>query len=95
MCSNAIFINTPKNSEILEISLDISFTHNKENIWGFSSGPVIKNLPCHARDTGSNPGWGIKFPHGTEQLNSSASTKEPVCHNKRSHKAQLRPNTAK
>ena len=25
---------------------------------GFSSGPVVKNLPCNARDTSSIPGLG-------------------------------------
>ena len=24
--------------------------------WGFPGGPVVKNLPCNARDTGSIPG---------------------------------------
>ena len=26
--------------------------------WGFSGGPVVKNLPCNVRDTGSVPGPG-------------------------------------
>ena len=30
----------------------------KHTIWGFPSGPVVKNPPCNARDTGSIPGLG-------------------------------------
>ena len=30
----------------------------KHTIWGFPGGPVVKNPPCNARDTGSVPGLG-------------------------------------
>ena len=31
-------------------------------------GPVVKNLPCNARDMGSISGQGTKTPHTMEQL---------------------------
>ena len=32
----------------------------KLNFWG---GPVVKNPPCNAGDTGSIHGWGTRIPH--------------------------------
>ena len=40
---------------------------------GFPDGPVTKNLPCNARDTGSIPGIG-KDP-------TCLGAAKPVCHN--------------
>ena len=34
----------------------------------FPGGPVVKNLPCHAGDTGSIPGQGTKIPYAMGQL---------------------------
>ena len=34
----------------------------------FPGGPVVKNPPCNAGDTGLIPGWGTKIPYATEQL---------------------------
>ena len=48
---------------------------------GFPGGPVIKNLPGNAGDTGSIPGWGIKTPHALKQLRLHATTIEPKSHN--------------
>ena len=31
----------------------------------FTSGPVVKNLPCNAGDTVSIPGLGTNIPHST------------------------------
>ena len=42
----------------------------------FPGGPVVKNLPCHAGDAGSIPGWGTKIPHATEQLSMHTTTTE-------------------
>ena len=65
-------------------------------------GPLVKNLPCNARDAGSIPGRGTKISHAVEQLNRHATAREPVHHNKgsrmtqqRSHVLQLRPDVAK
>ena len=33
---------------------------------GFPGGPVVKDLPCNAEDTGSIPGWGAKNPHAPQ-----------------------------
>ena len=35
----------------------------------FPGGPVVKNISCNARDTGSIPVQGTKIPHAMEQLN--------------------------
>ena len=40
----------------------------------FLGGPVVKDPPSNAGDTGSIPGWGIKRPHVVGQLS-------PTCHN--------------
>ena len=40
----------------------LSFLHSPTltpiHIWGFPGGPVVKNLPCNAGDTGLSPGPG-------------------------------------
>ena len=46
-----------------------------------SSGQMIKNPPCNAREAGSIPGWGTKIPSAVEQLSPSAATTELSCHN--------------
>ena len=50
----------------------------------FPGGPVVKNLPCNARDASSIPGWGTKIPYAMKQLSPPATTTESrdsVCHN--------------
>ena len=47
----------------------------------FPGGPVVKNPPPSAGDTGSIPVQGNKVPHATGQLSPSAATTEPVPHN--------------
>ena len=42
----------------------------------FPGGPVVKNLPYNAGDSGSIPGQGTKIPHAVEQLNPHATTTE-------------------
>ena len=46
--------------------------------WDFPVSPVVKNLPCNAKDMGSTPGQGTKIPHATEQLSLYATTTEPL-----------------
>ena len=50
----------------------------------FPGGPVVKNLPSNARDTGAIPGQGTKIPHTLGQLNPHAATRDvmPKCCNK-------------
>ena len=43
----------------------------------FPGGPVIKNLPASAGDTGSTPGLGTKIPHAAGQLSLCATTLSP------------------
>ena len=52
-------------------------TNNK--CWDFPGGPVVKNLPSNAGDTGSIPGRGTKIPRTVGQL--SLCTLEPMHHN--------------
>ena len=40
--------------------------------WDLPGGPVAKNLPSSAGDTGSIPGQGTKIPYAVEQLNPRA-----------------------
>ena len=56
----------------------------------FLGGPMVKNPPSSAGDSGSIPGRGIKIPHAAGQLSHGpqllslrASTRErkPTCHN--------------
>ena len=44
----------------------------------FPDGPVAKNSPCNARDTGLIPGRDAKIPHATKQLSRCSTTTEPV-----------------
>ena len=44
----------------------------------FPGGPVVKNPPSNAGDTGSIPGQGTKIPHATGQLSPHATTAEPM-----------------
>ena len=51
----------------------------------FPGGPVVKNLPSNAGDTGSASGRGTKIPHAAGQLSLCAQllsphTLEPTCH---------------
>ena len=73
----------------------------KSSSGDFPSGPVVKNSPCNAGDSGSIPGWGTKILHAVEQLSPSTTT--TVCApqwkiymtQQRSRMPQLRPRAAK
>ena len=41
----------------------------------FPGGPVVKNPPCNAGDSGSIPGQGTKVSLAVDQLSLSATTK--------------------
>ena len=47
--------------------------------WEFLGGPVVKNLPYNAGDTGLIPGQGTKNPHATGQLSPRATTAKLAC----------------
>ena len=51
---------------------------NKKNYRDFPAGPVVKNPPYNAGDTGSIPGQGTKIPHAVGQLSPRATTTEPT-----------------
>ena len=42
----------------------------------FPGGPVVKNPPCNAEDSGSIPDQGTKIPHTAEKLSSWDATTE-------------------
>ena len=44
----------------------------------FLVGPVVKNLPANAGDTGWISGSGTKMPHATGQLRLCATATEPT-----------------
>ena len=74
---------------------------NEESQWNFPGGPVVRNLPSNAKDTGLTPGQGPKVPDAAGQLSPHAtttetlSTPEPVSHSERFRLPQLRPDEAK
>ena len=41
--------------------LELSFPFLKERVWDFPGSPMVKNLPSHAGDASSIPGWGTKI----------------------------------
>ena len=45
----------------------------------FLGGPVIKNQPSNAEDTGLILGQGTKIPKAAEQLSLRAAATEPCC----------------
>ena len=67
------------------------YVHNrtlKNMKWHFPGGPVVKNPPSNAGDTGSIPGWGTKIPHDTGQLSPHATTMGLVRLNERARMLQ-------
>ena len=56
--------------------------------WDFPGGPVVKNPPSNAADTGSISGRGTKIPHAMGQLSPRATTTELVHLNERSRVPQ-------
>ena len=73
----------------------------------FPGGPVVKNLPCNAKDAGLISGQGTKIPHAMEQLSlchnywACAPQLGSLCATAKEHKmqrrscmAEVRPNAA-
>ena len=49
-----------------------SLTNLLKNLLGdFLGGPVVKNMPSNAGNTGSVLGWGTKIPHGATKTRCS------------------------
>ena len=55
--------------------LVVRFPDSISLLWDLPGGPVAKNLPCSAGDTGSITGQGTKIPHTAEQLSPHATKK--------------------
>ena len=49
----------------------------KINYGDFPGGPVVKNLPYNAGDTGSLPDQGTKIPHAAGQLSHNYWARAP------------------
>ena len=68
------------------VSTFIVLFANKSHIWlgsegplgDFPGGPVVKNLPCNARNTNSIPGQGTKILEATWPNNSNISMTNTV-----------------
>ena len=43
--------------------------YQKNRIWDFPGGPMIKNLPSNVGHSGLTPSWGINIPYAMRQLN--------------------------
>ena len=50
--------------------------HQIKKPWDLPGGPVVKNLPAGAGDTGLIPGLGTKIPHAMGQLGLCVRTTE-------------------
>ena len=61
--------------------------------WDSPGGPVVKNPPSNAGDSGLIPGQGTKIPHAVGQLSLSTATAEPTYSG--ASELQLKPSTAK
>ena len=59
-----------------EVTASETIGGGEENIPG---GPMVKNLPANAGDTGSIPGQRTKISHAVGQLSPCAATTEPAC----------------
>ena len=57
--------------------LFVCFPDSISLLWDLPGGPVAKNLPCSAGDTGSTTDQGTKIPHTAEQLSPHATNKTP------------------
>ena len=66
----------------------LSFLIYKEGIIVFPGGPVVKNLPCNAKDVGSIPGRGTKIPHTKGELSPCTTTTKTRRHKDRFHMQQ-------
>ena len=58
------------------ISIGIETVILKHPTRDFPGGPVVKNPPSNAGDTGLIPGRGTKVPHTTGQLSPHATNTE-------------------
>ena len=61
---------------------------SKGNFLDFPGGPVVKNLPYNAGESGLIPGQGTKIPHAVGQLNPGTTTTEFTCVNERTRVPQ-------
>ena len=86
-------LNEPSKGKEDSITLVYSKNVIKTQSGDFSSGPVVKNLPCNVGDKSSTPGGGTKIPHAMEQLRQQATARESMQCNERSH--MLQPNNKK
>ena len=53
------------------------WTIKKKRLWDFLGGPLAKNPPSNARDTGSIPGPRTEIPHAMRQLSPHTATMSP------------------
>ena len=65
-----------------------NYVYPKTHTWDFPGGPVVKNPPSNAGNTGSIPGQGTKIPHAAGQLSPCATTTELVRLNERARVLQ-------
>ena len=59
--------------------------NNIQYLWDFPGGPVVKNLPRRAGDTGSIQCQGSKIPGALEQLSLCAATGESTHQGRSAH----------
>ena len=56
----------------------LSLKKEKNHPWDFPGDPVVKNLPCNARDAGSIPNWETKISHAVGQRSPCVTNSESM-----------------
>ena len=56
--------------------LTTKITFKIQHLGNFLDGPVAKNPPCNAGDSGSTPGQETKISHARKQLSLCTATRE-------------------
>ena len=63
-----------------QVPQSMAFPRQEQWSGGFPGGPVVKNPPSNARDTGSIPGQGSKIPRAIGQISPCCTTREKPPH---------------
>ena len=58
----------------------VNFFEESSRIGDFPGGPVVKNPPSNAEDTGSVSGQGTKIPHVAGRLSPQSTTRVNLPH---------------
>ena len=71
--------------------LTTKITFKIQHLGNFLDGPVAKNPPCNAGDSGSTPGQETKISHARKQLESESVTTTEWKHSRAGSPQQEKP----